>query len=121
MHVPDKRVLGVLLAVLVVGDLLMSPDVIVERLGALLGSPYFPLLLVGLYLVRALIAWPVTALAVLVGFKYGLVIGVPVALVGSVLSTYVPYAITRCTDFEPRLLRRAGDKADEFFDATGDL
>jgi uncharacterized membrane protein YdjX (TVP38/TMEM64 family) len=56
-----------------------------------------------------------------VGFKYGLLFGVPIALGLSVVSTYVPYAITRYTDFESKLLRQAEDVADDFFDATGDL
>lgn len=116
-----KRITGVVLALLVAAGLLVSPDTIVKRVGTFLGSPYFPVLLGILYLVRALIALPVTALAVLVGFKYGLLIGFPVALAGSVASTYVPYAITRHTDFESRLLRQAEDAADDFFDATGDL
>lgn len=116
-----KRSAGVLLALLVAGGLLLSPDVIIERLAAFLGSPYFPVLLALLYLVRALIALPVTALAVLVGFKYGLLLGFPVALAGSVASTYVPYALTRYTDFESSLLRHAEDVVDDFFEATGDL
>lgn len=116
-----KRATGVVLALLVAGGLLLSPDVIIKRLAAFLGSPYFPVLLALLYLVRALIALPVTALAMLVGFRYGLLIGFPVALAGSVMSTYVPYALTRYTDFESSLLRQAEDVADDFFEATGDL
>lgn len=121
MHIGYKRVTGVLLAVLAAGGLVLSPEAVIQRFGALLGSPYFPLILLGLYLVRSLIAWPITALAVLVGFKYGFALGVPIALAGSVVSTYVPYAITRYTDFESSLFDRAEDVADRFFDATGDL
>lgn len=121
MGVSYKHVLGVLLALLVAGGLLLSPDVVIKRLGAFLGSPFFPLFLIGVYLVRSLVAIPVTALAVLVGFKYGLVIGFPVALAGSVMSTYVPYALTRYTEFDSRLLRQAENVADDFFEATGDL
>ena len=116
-----KRIAGVILALLVAGGLLVSPDAIIQRFGGFLDSPYFPVLLALLYLVRALVALPVTALAVLVGFKYGLLVGFPVALAGSVLSTYVPYALTRYTNFESSLLREAEDVADDFFDATGDL
>lgn len=122
MKIGYKRIVGgVLLALLVAGGLLASPDALLKRLGAFLGSPYFPLVLIVAYLVRSLIALPVTALAVLVGFKYGLLIGFPVALGLSVMSTYVPYAITRYTDFDSRLLRQAENIADDFFDATGDL
>ena len=121
MHVGYKRVTGVLLAVLVAGGLLVSPEAVIRRLGAVLDSPYFPLVLFGLYLVRSLIAWPITALAVLVGFEYGLVLGVPIALAGAVVSTYVPYALTRYTEFESSLLERAERIADHFFDATGDV
>ena len=121
MHVGYKRITGVVLAVIVAGGLLVSPAAVVQRFGALLDSPYFPLVLLGLYLVRSLIAWPITAVAVLVGFKYGLALGVPIALAGAVVSTYVPYAITRYTEFESNILERAERIADHFFDATGDL
>jgi len=121
MHLGFKRIAGVLLALVVAGGILVSPDVVIERLAVFIDSPFFPVLLVVLYLVRSLIAVPITALAVLVGFEYGLLIGVPLALALSVVSTYVPYAITRYTDFESRLLRQAEDVADDFFDATGDL
>lgn len=119
--VEHKRSAGVLLALVVAAGLLISPDALLERLGAFLTSPLFPLVLLGLYLVRSLIALPLTALSVLVGFKYGVLIGIPVALAGSVVSTYVPYAIVRHTDFESRLLKEAEDIADDFFDATGGL
>ena len=121
MHIGYKRVVGGVVALLVAGGLLLSPDAVIQRFVALLDSPYFPLVLLGLYLVRSLIAWPITALAVLVGFKYGLLLGIPIALAGAVVSTYVPYAITRYTDFESDLLERAERIADHFFDATGDL
>ena len=121
MHIGYERVTGVVVALFVAGGLLLSPDAVVQRIGALLDSPYFPLVLLGLYLVRSLIAWPITALAVLVGFEYGLPLGIPIALAGAVVSTYVPYALTRYTDFESRLLERTEEMADRFFDATGDL
>lgn len=121
MHVGYKRVTGVVLAVLVAAGLVVSPEAVVRRVGALIDSPYFPVVLVGLYLVRSLVAWPITAMGVIVGFEYGLAVGVPVALVGAVVSTYPPYAITRYTEFESNLLERAEEVADHFFDATGDL
>jgi uncharacterized membrane protein YdjX (TVP38/TMEM64 family) len=112
---------GVLLVLLVAGGLLLSPDVVIKRLGTFLSSPFFPLFLVGIYLVRSLVALPVTALAVLVGFNYGLLVGFPVALAGSVMSTYVPYALARYTEFGSGLIEQAEDVAYDFFDATGDL
>ena len=67
-------------ALVVVAALLVSPAAALERVHALLASPWFPLLLVALYALRPLFAWPITVLSALCGYRYGLVIGLPVAL-----------------------------------------
>lgn len=116
------RVLAALVvAALVVVGVVLSPSTVLDRLGAVLHSPWFPLVLLGLYLVRSLVAWPITALAVLVGYRYGVVVGVPVALAGAVVSTFVPYAAVRYLDLDSGLLERAVAQSEEYFSATGDL
>jgi hypothetical protein len=63
---PSRR--GVLTAavaaVLVAVGLLVSPMALLDRLGGLLFSPWFPFVLLGLYLVRPALAWPITPLSV---------------------------------------------------------
>lgn len=116
------RVLAALVvAALVVVGVVLSPSTVLDRLGAVLHSPWFPLVLLGLYLGRSLVAWPITALAVLVGYRYGVVVGVPVALAGAVVSTFVPYAAVRYLDLDSGLLERAVAQSEEYFSATGDL
>lgn len=66
---------------LAVGGGLAAAAVVVRPtrvLGALrhaAASPWFPAVLVALYAVRPFLAWPISALSLLVGFKYGLVVG----------------------------------------------
>lgn len=112
---------ALVLAPLVLAGIIFSPATVIERVHTVLYSPWFPVVLVGLYLVRSLLAWPITALAVLVGYRYGLVVGVPVALAGAAVSTFVPYAIVRYLQFDSGVLGRAADNSDKFFAETGDL
>ena len=116
-----QALVTVALAVLIGVGLLLSPDVLLTRAGAVLRSPWFPLVLLGLYLIRPFLAWPITGIAVLVGYRYGLVAGVPIALAGAVVSTLIPYAAVRYFEFDSGLLGRAAEDSEEFFSETGDL
>lgn len=107
-------------ALLAVG-LLVSPGTLVGWLGGLLFSPWFPLLLVVLYLVRPALAWPIAALSALVGYRYGLVLGLPVALVGVVGTSLLPYAAARHLRTDAGWIGRATRGSERFFSATGDL
>ena len=120
---PSRRHLAAGLAVagLVALGLLLSPGDAVARLRGLVDSPWFPAVLVGLYLVRPLLAWPITALSVLVGYRYGLAVGLPVALAGAVLTSLLPYAFGRY--YRDRAGPFAGLVAgsERFFEAAGGL
>jgi len=116
-HVAAGATVGALLALGVV----LSPAAAIDRLRSVVLGPWFPVVLVGLYLVRPLIAWPITALSVLVGYRYGLVVGLPVALAGAVLTSLLPYGAARCLDTDAGLLARARTGSERFFAATGDL
>lgn len=110
-------VLGALVGV----GLLLSPMAVVERARGLLYSGWFPLLLVGLYLVRPALAWPITAMSVLVGFRYGLVVGLPVALAGAVGTSLLPYAAARHLRPQSGWAGRATAGSERFFRVAGDL
>lgn len=120
---PSRR--GVLTAAvaaaLVAVGLLVSPMALLDRLGGLLFSPWFPLVLLGLYLVRPALAWPITALSVLVGYRYGIALGLPVALLGAVGTSLIPYAAARYLRTDSGWIGRAADGSERFFSATGDL
>lgn len=122
MYPARRRVaVGLAVAVLVAIGLVLSPGDVVDQLRAWLASPWFPAILVGLYLVRPLLAWPITALSVLVGYRYGVAIGVPLALVGAVATSLLPYAFAR--HYRDRAGPFSGLVAgsERFFEATGGL
>lgn len=79
----------VLSGVLIAG-VATSPTTAFGVLEAVAADPYlFGLAVTGLYLVRPLFAWPTTPLAVVVGYGYGVTLGIPVALAG-VVATVIP-------------------------------
>jgi len=121
---PDRRLLATagVVAGLVALGLALTPDRTLSALQAALVSPWFPLVLVGLYLVRPLLAWPITALSLLVGYRYGLLLGLPLALVGAVATSLIPYAVGRYVAGHPSSpFAAAVDGSERFFRATGGL
>lgn len=112
---------------LAVGGGLAAAAVVVRPtrvLGALrhaAASPWFPAVLVALYAVRPFLAWPISALSLLVGFKYGLVVGVPVALAGAVATSLPPYLIGRGAPRDGRVFGRLSAGSRRYFDAAGGL
>lgn len=109
--------IGVLLAV----GLLVSPEAVVDRFRAILYAPWFPLALLGLYLLRPALAWPITAISALVGYRYGLVLGFAVAMVGVVVTSLPAYAAGRYGRTEAGWLGRLADGSERYFAAVGDL
>lgn len=97
---------------------ILSPATVIERVQTVLHSPWFPAVLLGLYLLRPFLGWPITALSVLVGYQYGILAGVPIAIVGAVGSTLIPYTGMRYFEFDSGILEWA---TEEFFSATGDF
>lgn len=115
------EIIGLLVGALLVAGLLIARSAGIESLQEVALGPWFPIVLVGLYLVRPVLAWPITAISALVGFRYGLVVGLPVALVGAVGTSLIPYAVAR--RFRPRAgpLGWAADGSERFFAAAGGL
>lgn len=120
-----RRFRGLLLTaaiggLLVVG-LLLSPSIVVDRLRSFLYSPWFPLALVGLYSLRPLLAWPISAISALVGYRYGLVLGFVIAIVGVVFTSLPAYAAGRYGRTDAGLIGRLTGGSQRYFAATGDL
>jgi len=112
---------GAAAAVLVALAAVLRPARALDALRAALASPWFPAILVGLYAVRPFLAWPISALSVLVGYRYGLAVGVPVALAGAVLTSLPAYAAGRYAPGDGRLLGRFSAGSERFFAAAGDV
>lgn len=110
--------LGVaLLLVVGLGAVLTSPQWVLTRLDWLAADPLrFGVALVVLALLRPVLAWPTTLIAVVVGYGWGLR-GLPVALALIALTSVPPFLLARrSADGGP--VATAGARA---VDATGDL
>ncbi|WP_435099824.1 TVP38/TMEM64 family protein [Halarchaeum sp. P4] len=106
-------------AAVVAFALLVSPTSVLAHVRALLSSPWFPLVLLSLYLFRPFLAWPITVLSALCGYQYGFGVGLVVALCGAVATSLIPYyAVRRLPPTWP-LVGRFRDGSTRFFDATG--
>lgn len=103
------------------GALLVSPRELATGVAALADSPLvFAAGLLVAYLLRPVVAWPISALSVVVGYALGPV-GVPVALAGAVLTCLPPYLLARHLGHDAGLLGRVGDGGRSYFAATGGL
>ncbi|OAQ54570.1 hypothetical protein HTG_03170 [Natrinema mahii] len=122
---------------MVAAGLLVSPSTAIGAVDSLAADPLsFGLVVAGLYLVRPLLAWPTTPLAAVVGYGYGVTVGVPVALAGvvvTVLPIFVaagwvvgdePSGGTRATSNGGGgggRLERAGDAVGRYYATAGPL
>ncbi len=122
MPITRRRVgIGLGLLVLLALALVIRPDTVLGQANTVLFSPWFPLVLVGLYALRPFLGWPITVLSALVGFRYGVVIGLPVALVGVVATSLVPYEAGRRFDLDGPILGRFVGGSRSYFRTAGDL
>ncbi|MFB6113499.1 MAG: TVP38/TMEM64 family protein [Halodesulfurarchaeum sp.] len=117
----SRVLLGLGLLVLLGLALLFRPDAVFSRLRSVLFSPYFPLILVLLYAVRPFLGWPISLLSGLVGYRYGIIFGLPIALLGVVATSLVPYSAGRYFDATGPILGRFGGGSRRYFDAAGDV
>ena len=82
--------------VAITAALVLSPARLVAEMTALSARPLlFGGALVVLYLARPLFAWPISPISALVGYVLGFRYGVPVALVGAVLTCVPPFLFAR--------------------------
>jgi uncharacterized membrane protein YdjX (TVP38/TMEM64 family) len=116
-----RLAIAFLLVVLLATAVLVRPGDLLSRIHGVLYSPWFPLVLVGLYALRPFLGWPITALSGLVGFRYGLAVGLPLALVGVVATSLIPYAAGRRFDLDGPLVGRFVGGSRQYFGTAGDL
>ncbi|MFC6718391.1 TVP38/TMEM64 family protein [Natrialbaceae archaeon GCM10025810] len=140
--VPSRAIAGVvILCGILVAGVLVSPSAVFGSLETLAADPVpFGLAVAGLYLVRPLLAWPTTPLAALVGYGFGLPLGVPIALACVVLTVTPVFLAARRVvgDSEPdgadrrdrgrgraapfaAALERTGDRIDRYYETTGPI
>jgi uncharacterized membrane protein YdjX (TVP38/TMEM64 family) len=122
-------VAGGLLAVVLAASLLVSPAATLARLDALADDPVrFGVAIALCYAIRPFVAWPTTLVAVAVGYGFGVVYGLPIALAGAVVTSIPPFVAGRyfgTDDGNPLAWFAPGDRfldaASAYFDATGDF
>lgn len=120
----DRRAaaLAALVALALAASLAHSPERLLDAAAGVAADPLlFALVVVGLYSLRPLVLWPTTLVAVVVGYGYGIVLGLPIALVGAVYTSVPPYYAARWLGADAPSIARLRDAGQRFFDATGDL
>jgi uncharacterized membrane protein YdjX (TVP38/TMEM64 family) len=84
------------LVAVAVAALVLSPAGVLGAISELGNRPVlFGSALLVLYLVRPVVAWPVSPISALVGYVLGVWVGVPVALAGAVLTCIPPFLLAR--------------------------
>ena len=110
-----------LIAVAVVAALLSSPGTLVSELEALATRPWlFALALVAVYLVRPFLLWPVSSIALVLGFLYGPAIAMPLALVGAGFTAMPPYLLGRYAMTDIGLFGTICASGEQFVDVVGE-
>lgn len=113
--------IGVVLSVAAAAALTTSPEALFARAERLARRPVlFAAVLLGLYLVRPLLAWPISALSILLGYVLGPA-AIPIALAGAVVTALPAYAVARYLGHDAGFLARVGDAAGGVRRTTGDL
>ena len=113
--------IGIVAAVAAGVALSASPQAVLGKVDVLVGRPALLVAaLAALYLVRPLLAWPISALSILLGYLFGPVV-IPVALLGAVVTTLPAYLLARYLGHDAGLLARVGDAGETVRRTTGDL
>ena len=113
--------IAAVLAVAGVAALTTSPEALFSSAERLAERPAtFAVVVVAAYLLRPLLAWPISALSILLGYVLGPA-AVPVALAGAVVTALPAYAVARYLGHDAGLLARVGDAGTVVRRTTGDL
>lgn len=98
-----------------------SPKATFEFVETLASRPtLLAVALAGLYLLRPLLAWPISALSILLGYLLGPE-AFPIALAGAVVTTLPAYLLARWLGHEVGVLARVGAAGATVRRTTGDL
>jgi uncharacterized membrane protein YdjX (TVP38/TMEM64 family) len=114
--------MATLAALAIVAALALSPATVVGELEHLATHPlYFGLALAAVYLVRPFVFWPVSSVAIVLGYLYGPVAALPLALVGAGLTGMPPFVIGRRASTDAGLLSALADPGRQLVGAVGEF
>ncbi|RJX42024.1 hypothetical protein DM826_10210 [Halonotius aquaticus] len=89
-----------------------------------LGDRYWLFLTVGLavfYLVRPFLLWPLSIFSVFIGYAFGFPDGIPLVLLGTLLTCFPPYLIAARFDGKFGYFNRFVEHGTTFVETTGEL
>jgi len=111
----------VLVAVAALAALTTSPAALLAHADRLATTPLlFGVVILAVYLVRPLLAWPISALSILLGYVLGPV-AIPIALAGAVVTALPAYMLAQYLGHDAGFLARVGDAGGVVRRTTGDL
>jgi uncharacterized membrane protein YdjX (TVP38/TMEM64 family) len=99
-----------------------SPAALVAWLEHLATHPLqFALALTAVYLVRPFLLWPVSSIAIVLGYVYGPVVALALALVGAAITGLPPFAVARYASSDTGLFGTIGQSGQQFTDSVGEI
>jgi uncharacterized membrane protein YdjX (TVP38/TMEM64 family) len=102
--------------------LVFSPRTVFSSVAGLSARPWlFVAVIFVLFVVRPLLMWPVSVFAMTIGFVLGVEYGVPVAVVGTVVSNTIVFLLARYARTDAGVVGYASRSGDRFVDLTGEL
>lgn len=114
--------LALVLAGVALAALLHSPERLLDVAEAATADPLvFLAVVIGLYAVRPLVLWPPTLVAVVVGYGFGLVLGVPIALAGAVGTSILPFYVARWLGPDVPGAERVGEVGERYLATAGPI
>ena len=118
-----RQLLGTTALVVVLGAAaaLLSPARLIEGAMHLADHPvYLAGVIVTLYLVRPFFAWPTMPLSAFVGFVLGIRYGIPVALMGALVTCLIPYRFAERAGEQGGMFGWLGESGQRIIEVTGE-
>jgi len=109
-----------LVTVAAVAAALFSPQQLVAELEAIATRPVlFAVALVAVYLVRPFLLWPVSSIALVLGYVYGPTVAFPIAIAGAALTAMPPYLLGRYATTDVGLFRHVSNSGEWVVETAG--
>jgi uncharacterized membrane protein YdjX (TVP38/TMEM64 family) len=123
MDVGRRELAGlVVLAAVALAAAVTSPERALSALVALGDRPpLFAAVLLVVYLLRPFVAWPTMAVSAVVGVVLGPVVGLPVALLGAVVTSLPPFYLGERFRTDEGVAGRVADGGRAYFGAAGNV
>ena len=118
-----RQLVGIagMVALAVAASLVFSPERVIRTLEALATQPIlFTVALVAVYLVRPFLLWPVSSIALALGYLYGPTVAMPIALVGAALTAMPPYLVGQYAQSDLGLFGQVQSSGQELVDTVGE-